>query len=381
MKKKIAIITLPLRNYNYGGILQNYALQQYLLQNFDVEVETIDFQFSSPESWARKLKIFLHHQVYAGYYRFRKKVNQALEKFILSKINLSPTLRSKSEIGTYVKNKNFDVLIAGSDQIWRFEYAGLDKYQLMYLNIDTPKNTRKISYAASFGVNEWTLPAKTNEIRNYLQDFDALSVRENSAVDILESVFDMKSEHLIDPTLLLKKEDYLKLLPESLTTVEPSKKTLYAYILDMDEGKRQMLERVSRELGTDLKIIELEREKFKDINNHNYTSFKGLEAQSVEQWLGSFYHADYIITDSFHGTVFSILFKKPFIALGNTGRGMSRFKSLLNGLELSERLCTEMDENKILNILTTSSDYHQVELHLKKEREKAHDFLTRNIMN
>lgn len=377
-KKKVAIITLPLRNYNYGGILQNYALQQYLMQNFDVEVETIDYQFLPKESLFRRFKMLVHKTIYKGYYQFRKKTNQHLEDFITSEIHLTSPLHSSSKITEYIKKKGIDLLITGSDQVWRLDYAGIF-YPQMFLNFDDELKCRKISYAASFGFDEWKFPEKTKEIQNYFQDFDAISVRENSGEKILKNTFGEKAQHLLDPTLLLDKNHYHKLLSEFTIPKKKEKKILYAYILDIDADKEEKLNNIAYLLNVDLKKTELLENKLREVNNHNYKQYQNLNSDSIEEWLAGFYQADYIITDSFHGTVFSIIFNKPFIAIGNEKRGMSRFESLLSSLDLAEHLCSDFDETEIIKYLQKPIDYTKVETKINKEKEKSRLFLSENI--
>lgn len=375
MKKKVAIITLPLRNYNYGGILQNYALQQYLMQNFDVEVETIDMQFGNKESLKRKVKMFLHKTLYQGYYQFRKKSNQYLESFITSRINLSKPLHSQSEIVKYLNDRKIDVLITGSDQVWRLDYAGEGKYKQMYLHFDQKVNAKKISYAASFGFDEWKFPQKTLEIQTFLQNLDAVSVREDSGIDILQKTFNAKGVHHLDPTLLLDNVHYRQLL---LQTENPKteRKILYAYILDVDDKKIQILEKICKNLSAELKMIELVSSKLRDINNHNYRKFLNLNAETVPQWLEGFHRADYVVTDSFHGTVFSILFGKSFIALGNKRRGMSRFESLLKMFEMPQRLQNVFNEQNMTKILEIAVDEKRTTQLLLSERQRSYAYFS-----
>jgi len=375
MKKKIAIFTLPLRNYNYGGILQNYALHQYLLQNFDVEVETIDMQFGNKESLKRKVKMFLHKTLYQGYYQFRKKSNQYLESFITSKINLSKPLHSQTEIVKYLNDRKIDVLITGSDQVWRFDYAGEGKYKQMYLHFDQKVNAKKISYAASFGFDEWKFFEKTREIQTYLRTFDGISVREDSGRGILKNTFSLEADHHLDPTLLLDRAHYHQLL---LQTEKPKteKKILYAYILDIDNKKIQVLEKISLNLSAELKMIELTSSKLREIHNHNYKDFLHIKAETIPKWLEGFQQADYVVTDSFHGMVFSILFDKSFVALGNKKRGMSRFESLVKMFEMPERLHTEFDEQKMTAVLKTKVNEKRTAQLLVSERKRTYEYFS-----
>src|SRR5690606_7007446 len=157
---KIAIFTLPLRNYNYGSVLQNYALQTFLNKNFNCEVQTIDYNiFRSNEI---KIKTFLQKVVYSGYWKFKNEVNKEFDAFFKNNLKLSPLMGSYQSVNQYLVKNKFDVLITGSDQVWRLDYAFGDIAKLMFLNFDGFKNpVKKVSYAASFGVDKWTYDNKT----------------------------------------------------------------------------------------------------------------------------------------------------------------------------------------------------------------------------
>lgn len=377
MTKKIALFTLPLRNYNYGGILQNYALQQYLVNELGMEVETIDFRLQT-QSGKRKIKMFIHQILYKKYYEFKNNVNIHLERFIMTQIKATPIFKTKSQITNYLKKEKFDLFITGSDQVWRLDYAA-SAYQILFLDFPEINTVKKMSYAASFGFDHWKFAERTQEIKKYLQDFDGVSVREDSGVKIAKETFDVQASHLPDPTLLLRKEDYVQLLSDKQTIKKSEIKTLYAYILDLDDSKIKVLNQISQQLHADLKIIELAENQLSKINNHNFSQYDQVLAEPMEDWLASFYHADYIITDSFHGTVFSIIFQKPFIALGNEKRGMSRFSSLLKSLGLEEHLSLDFGADKMSRILSKNIHYNEVEDKLSSLRTKTYQFFQKHL--
>lgn len=372
---KIAIFTLPLRNYNYGGVLQNYALQTFLIKNFNCEVQTIDYNIY--RSTEIKIKTFLQKVVYSGYWKFKNEVNKEFDTFFKNDLKLSPLMGSYQSVSQYLVKNKFDVLITGSDQVWRLDYAFGDISKLMFLNFEGFKNpVKKVSYAASFGVDKWTYDNKTTEIKNALNSFDAISVREDSGLEICKKVFNVDAKNLIDPTLLLSKEEYIDQL--KLNRKENSK-FLYSYILDISEEKRLILDQIKTKLKVELATTILASEILYKVKPNNYKQFKGLKAESINEWVNSFYNSEYIITDSFHGMVFSIIFNKQFIVIGNKERGMSRFQSLLKKLNLEDRLFYDFDQNKMYNKLTEVIDYKHVNFIIKKEREISKDFLNHII--
>lgn len=374
---KIAIFTLPLRNYNYGGVLQNYALQIFLIKNFNCEVQTIDYNFY--RSNKIKIKTFLHKLVYSDYWKFKNGVNNEFDTFFKNNLKLSPLMGTYKSVNQYLIKNKFDVLITGSDQVWRLDYAFGDIAKLMFLNFDGFKNpVKKVSYAASFGVDKWTYDNKTTEVKNALNNFDAISVREDSGLEICKKVFNVDAKNLIDPTLLLSKEEYIDQL--KLNKKENSK-FLYSYILDISEEKRLVLDQIKTKLNVELATTILASELLYKAKPHNYKQFEGLKAESINEWVNSFYNSEYIITDSFHGMVFSIIFNKPFIVIGNKERGLSRFQSLLKKLNLEDRLFYDFDQNKMYNKLTEAIDYKHVNAVIEREREISKDFLDHIIKN
>ncbi|MEN2436119.1 polysaccharide pyruvyl transferase family protein [Weeksellaceae bacterium A-14] len=384
MKKKLAIITLPLRNYNYGGILQNYALQQYLLKNFEVEVETVNVEYPKPElSFLLNLKTKLYKLVYFNRDKIYKEINRNLENFIQTKIRLTKPVCNTHQFQDLVVKRKYSILVSGSDQVWKPKYILEYFWELMFLSISNRNsNLKKAAYAASFGEDFWReSPDFTKRVQLCLKEFYKISVRENSGLSILKETFGVEGVQHLDPTLLLNKEDYLALFPSVTQNKKlKSRKILYAYILDSTSEKRRILENLAQSLDARLVNVELKADELMYLNRDNYKDFIDIKAESVEDWLASFYQADYVITDSFHGTVFSILFNKPFVALGNQQRGMTRFDSLLSCLCLKERLCTDMEEERIQDILQRPIDYIKVKEIVKLEQRKAYEYWS-NIIN
>lgn len=167
------------------------------------------------------------------------------------------------------------------------------------------------------------------------------------------------AKQVLDPTLLLQKDDYIRLFEKSNTP--KSNGTLLNYILDASTEKTEMVGRIAKKLGlTPFRVNASEGECVQP---------------SVEQWLRGFYDAEFVVTDSFHACVFSIMFNKPFIAIGNIDRGLSRFSSLLSTFNLCDRLITsvpEYDGNGIIN-------WSKVNSLLNKKRHDSMSFLIDNL--
>ena len=245
--------------------------------------------------------------------------------------------------------------ITGSDQVWRPCYNTLS---YSFLHFIKNKSVTKIAYAASFGVDFWEYSdMETKECREWVKDFKAVSVREDSGVMLCKNYLNTNAIHVLDPTLLLSKEDYEQLCLD----VSPisSKSFVAAYILDLNEEKEKVVRNIAEEKGLGYIIISAE----KDIN------------KTVEEWLSIFRDADYIVTDSFHGTVFSIIFQKPFNVILNDKRGGGRFKSMLSLFCLEDRVIRDgLGSYKTENI-----DWENIDSILEEWKSKSINFLTKNI--
>lgn len=364
---KIAILTQPLHN-NYGGNLQNFALQKVLR---DLGHESVTIDRHSPASWKEKLKLgYFKRLVFFAlgrgekprfeYYFSRKYEAYKREeviRFVEEYIAKTPRLYSDSEIySVFIKNK-FDAVVVGSDQCWRPSYSpSIYSYFLDFLQKE--KDIRKIAYAASFGTDNWEFsPEQTERCKQLVQQFDLVSVREKAAVNLVKEKLNKDAKFALDPTLLLKKEDYENLLKGHDL---PSNSGVYTYILDNAKWKSEVVEKVKNKLGL---------EQYSSQHDGLYLEQKKIP--SIESWIKGFADAHFVVTDSFHGTVFSIIFNKPFISLVNISRGASRFESILDELMLMERLVAEFKEEQVDALLNSPINYESVQENLKILRENS----------
>lgn len=339
---KIGILTQPLC-FNYGGLLQAYALQ-FVLKKMGFKPYIID-RHNTEKSFLYKRILYARYLIYCvlgkktKYPFFPKKelldqisrnTNKFIDKYIQPR---TEKVYSTKEITTFIKENNITKLIVGSDQVWRPLYSPhLPSYFFDF--VKSEKNIIRISYAASFGVDYWEYSKKEEKMaKDLLTQFNAVSVREDSAVDLCQKYFNIKSMHVLDPTMLLRKEDYLDLIKKEKEPV--SKGKLFTYILDPSDKKSNIIKNVSE--TTNLKSFSVQPKKIK-LDKKAYNNIDDYIYPSVTKWLRAFYDAEFVITDSFHGCVFSIIFNKPFLVIGNENRGMARFKSLLKMYNLESRL-------------------------------------------
>lgn len=364
---KFGILTLPLWN-NYGGILQCFALKKFLSKH---DVETLLINYHHPKTtlfnhYKRKLKDLIKVKVSGAdsvdiypTYQDKNEISKNTLKFIQKYLGPSTEYISSNEELSNV-NSLVDGVIVGSDQVWRPNYTpNIYAYYLDFLDNDK----LKIAYAASFGTDKWLYTdEETNICKSLLQNFDLISVREDSGISLVKDKFGAEAEQFIDPTLLLSKSDYLALMPEP----SPAKgKSIFTYVLDEDGFTKDFINKASEKLGLDpFKVMP---SKF-DIN---YSKEKSeYQYPPVEQWISAFFSSDYVIADSFHGCVFAIIFNKPFIAIGNVERGLTRFTSLLKLFDLEERLILK-DEAYDEGILYKEIDWKSVNDTHTKLRENA----------
>lgn len=331
-KKKIALLNLQVDG-NYGGHLQRYALIT-VLQRMGYDVTHLNTRFPSAKKTLLKYlkggsKRLLLYPFYAlrrsaeylplRYFKYYIKHESITEAFYEKYIPHTSRIYSNEELARY---QDYDCFVVGSDQVWRSSIAanyGLFTYLFDYL----PEDKKRISYGASLGTSENELSEE--EIVNFRElysKFSAASVREKSGLDLLAS-YDCrqpKPEWVLDPTMLLTSEDYDKVIREGRTA--PLKEKIFCYILDMNEQKMATIQSKAKEKGMGCQIWN---------KDENYT---------VEQWLRSFRDAEFVITDSYHGLVFSLIFNKPFCLLRNDFRGNARFESI------AEQLGVELDKEQ-----------------------------------
>ena len=375
---RIGILTLPLHT-NYGGILQAYALQT-VLEKMGHEVVVFDTpkKNSLPPLW--KLPLSFAKRIVL---KFLGKTNRVFVERYNNKVRSVITQHIQPFVDTYIhrkvirsfkdlKQEDYDAIIVGSDQVWRIIYFPLmwlgQQIENAYLDFAKNWNIKKIAYAASFGTENWEYDEEqTKKCKNLLHKFDAVSTREVDGVKLCKAKFEVDAHHVLDPTMLLNMDDYITLLQKAKTS--RSDGTLLNYILDDSEEIDILINKVA----TDNHLV-----PFSVNNQFEYDDSKPLQQRikpSVETWLRGFYDAEFVITDSFHACVFSILFKKQFIVVGNKERGMSRFKSLLKMFDLEERL---VEANCDISTLQ-QIDYDKVYNIYDKFKESSMRYLLENI--
>ena len=296
-----------------------------------------------------------------------------IKKYIQPK---SDRLYTSKRFLDFVNQERFDAFVVGSDQVWRPCYSPhLPTYFLDFVKDNN--RVKKTAYAASFGVDAWEFSESETKMAKRLAPlFDAISVREDSGVSLCKEYLNVDAKHVLDPTLLLAKEDYIALFEAEN---EPrSEGDLFTYILDATTSKSEIIAQVANELSLTPFAVQAKTNKRSRKNYKHHID--DLIVPPVTKWLRAFYDAKFVVTDSFHGCVFSILFNKPFIAIGNHDRGLARFNSLLSNFNLENRLTFE-DSDSIdrEQRIKSKIDWDSVNSNLTNKKEYSLSFIKENM--
>lgn len=338
---------------NHGGILQCYALQEVLKgMGHCVEKAEVkpNFNFTLHQILAIVkrflVRTFITKNSTPVFYelqldRPRNTICHNTDRFIKKYLKVV-RVDSMSELD----GSHYDAVIVGSDQVWRRPYAIYDKLLTFssaadnaFLAFTHGWNCKRIAYSASIGVDNWEYTEEeTQVLKGLIRKFDAISVREDSGINLIHEHLgaDLQVEHLLDPTLLLDKYEYIKLFKKTKT--KRSEGDLLVYVLDPSDEKKRIV---------DYYVKKLNKKPFL-VNNPNYENWNlSLEERiqtPVEMWLRGFYDADYVVADSFHACVFSIIFEKPFTVIVNEQRGTTRVFSLLRMFNIENRAVRSVED-------------------------------------
>lgn len=379
--KKGLILTLTLKSGNYGGILQAFALQRIVRLNGG-PVLYVDY----PQKIRRPFRVCMGKMKRATFKLLFKRqygtdVNTELhrlsvlntQRFIIDNIRtvdlFSGRRRPKDDM-----LRNFKFYVVGSDQVWRNAYADVADNMFQFVAYN---DVTRFSYAASFGrddLDEYG-PALIRETAKLAQKFDAISVREDSGVGLVQKYWGREAIQHVDPTLLLDKQDYVKLVDEDSSNIHSSKGSLFVYVLDKNTFKSNVTARVESSLK--LKAFDIMPPKPQSIKELKLSPAT-YQLPPITQWIKSFIDAKYVVTDSFHGCVFSIIFNKPFIAIGNENRGLTRFTSLLKLFGLESRLVLKEDDATD-DLIKQEIDWRKVNTIIKREQKRSFDYLKKHL--
>lgn len=384
--KKVGIVSCYFKN-NYGSMLQAYATQKILDVN-NIPNETIDisdlvdfknkkkkyyltqvanFNFIKTKLGMIKLKVYQNiNKDLKSNFRIR---NKKFEEF-KRKFNLTRTFHTYKDITNYSLEHYSDVVV-GSDQLWLPVNVVSDYYTLNWV----PEKVNKISYATSFGIS--TIPEKyVNLYSNFLKRIDYISVRENNAVDLVKEVSGRDAKLVCDPTLLLTKDEWMDIQDKEPIIKE---KYIFCYFLGENIEHRKFVERLKEKTG--YKIVSI---------NHcdEYVKYSDEFADIIpydvgpSEFVNYIRNAEYVCTDSFHGTVFSLINNTKFFTFERFNKKSkmstnSRIHSLLSIVDLKDRLLTGNEE--IEDIIDRKINFDKVNKELEEFRNDSINWLLKSI--
>lgn len=347
----INIITFQ-RTYNSGAALQAYALSTYL-EKFGCNVAIVDYRPKWVEAYIVSIKRLLSNFSVKDLilFPFHVRIDYKFRNFVNKYCKMTSIVKSVEEITQF---EECDMFITGSDQVWNSEITkGIDKGYLL----DFSTKARKISYAASCG---WDLANDLDVIAEVVRGYHGISVREHSLEQALKSKGIENVVSVWDPVFLLDANHYHRILTKS-----KYENYVLIYMKHESEELRKFAAKVAKEKK--LQIIDMSKIIKQWPVNHTYPVFGPLE------FLGLIEGAEYVITNSFHGTAFSIIFRKNFYSFG-AGTRTTRLSSLLEDIGLEERLLNQCDD--VTNI--ENIEYSQYESSIKEHINKSKEYLIRN---
>lgn len=371
--RQVLIRTLPL-GHNYGGLLQAFALQ-HIVRQLGFEPETDDTQ--PPTLLGRGARVYMKLKPKLWKYpltmaEVRNLANSRLLDFKNSHISGVGHHAFRSRPRKSLLRK-YHAFIVGSDQVWRPAYGDVVANTFGFLDHDL--HAVLLSYAASFGssgIDEYTPDLRTAS-STAVSRLTGVSVREHSGVEMVRQLWGRTDAQChIDPTLLLTREDYDSLLLDGVAVGDRSK--VVSYILDPSPEKSQLAISAATVLQTS--VQELMRPEPPSIEAYRTDPHQYMKI-SVEDWLAEIRGARFLITDSFHGCVFAIIFRVPFAVVPNINRGTARFDSLLSLLQLNGRAISVGSAPRHLSeLIAREPDWESASALTESERERSLSYLS-----
>ena len=377
---KIYIVSLFHNTTNYGGVLQAYALTSVITNKTGNVAKQLDYKYLGEKStWRHKLKKLFNLKKIVVYFKdklfttnkknfqqFEKQRERAFQLFVRENIP-STIVYEKGTIGKSLIES--DVFITGSDQVWNVEYYD-EVYRLEFV----PSTKYKFSYAAGVSSGELTEEQKSI-FKKALSTFDAVSVREESAVNTLQLLTDKKVEWVLDPTLLLSREDWDNICSEKRI----NEKYVFCYFLGKLSLSNKKIIEFAHSKG--LKVVSMPYLAWTSKRDSDFGDYKIYDATPTD-FISLIKHAEYIFTDSFHAAVFSHIYHKNFFVFNRAGlKSMNdRIYSLTSLFDTQDRFCDTKEKISLKYIEGLPSiDYDKPFPKFEAMKEKSINFLKNNL--
>lgn len=339
---KIALLTIW-HVQNYGAELQTYAMVK-VLEKLGHHVEVINIRLGD----------CAHPNIYGRIGTFLSSFGLGYKKFKRFWENNIPTTKRYRTADELIYNPpEADIYLVGSDQVWNPDLTG-DLAKIFFLDFGTA-NTKRISYASSFGKSVWTHKSIKNDVGRLLSRFSTVTCREESGVSLLSKEFGIISQCVIDPTLLLG--DYSEFINNS-----ENRETLVYYPLTVDKELEESAKRIANKLN--LKLVNNKQCKY-------ITPLVLWNQTSIEEWITNIATAKFVLTRSFHGMLFALMHKRQFaVVAGNNGRG-TRLLNILEKVGLSDRYYADFRTMELDKPWKREIDYTLVELQIQEMRKES----------
>ena len=360
---KIAILTFH-DAYNYGAILQAYATHK-LLEKMGHDVEIINY-LRDKKNYHRahfkwNMNIFKYPRIsIIALLRTKRQLakEKKFEDFKKQRLNVSPIIYRK---GDNVNVRKYDIVLIGSDQVWNPKLTrGVDG--VFWGDLEKGENCKIIAWAPSSLYLEYT-DDELIKIKQYLDNFSSLSVRDEKLKCIIEKLTNKKISITIDPTFLLDKIEWSKLCHEV-----PEKDYVLMYAVRHFEQTYKIAKQVARQYKKKLVVI---RWLVNPLYNH-----QDKNTCSPEDFLSYIYHADFVVASSFHGTAFSIIFEKKFINFVPNSSKDSRVQTILKAIDLDDRVVSESSSYDIINKIP---NYQEAKKKLEKQKKASINYLLSSL--
>lgn len=380
MRDKVGIVTLYHGNYNFGGLLQAYALPTALNKYLGTSAEQIDYIFGAEEEQRKKEAVSIRERIYLlGILFFRRleKGNLTRRKTVFEQFmdDIPHSKQTYDPRSISDSLKIYQKYICGGDQIWNdcqlIKWLSEEDSKVFTLQF-VPEQIKKISYAPSMAVLELTDEFKA-DFATGINRLDAISVREKRSLPLLEEITDKPITVAVDPVFLLCENDWDSVIKHT----KKRKKYVLCYLLGDHISQRKAVQQFARKLDCSIitfphilgNVVRKCDLFFGDV--HDYTS-------GPSEFLGLIKDAEFVITDSFHACVFSMIFKTPFVVFernkaGEKGNMNSRIYDFLEEYHLEKQLVTERELADLKAI--PEVDFTYAHEHWKKRREESLDYL------
>lgn len=361
----IGIITIH-NVSNYGAVLQAYALKETIKTKYCCHIIDFDNRHVSKSLDYIRLGTNVHSCLGTAKDIFR----------IVPRMRVIP--KFKSFINNYLdiidfkscKLDTLDVLVSGSDQIWNPACVTSEKEFIpeYFLSFGNDKQKR-ISYASSCGSYSYS-KEENKKLKSYLSKYEALSTRELKTSNYLSELTGRDVKHVLDPTLLLNKDEWLSRIPDNKLRTE---NYILLYVIKKTPLLKLTISKLKQKLG--MKVILVEQGLYFDsiVDEH-------IRDAGPEDFISLFNNAKFIVTDSFHGTTFSLIFNKPFFSV-SPGANVNRISSLLEVVGLESRIIYNVEALDKMIEIKSDIDFTKVNVRLNSEREKSKEYLFSSIEN